>query len=94
MLSRSRNFPSEVLVKQSDANLDVCDHFLQLIPMTIGAGSPMGDTVRLIHHRLQTEANLRGIKPRFVKQIQPLHLLVEIWRAYVHLNRNKEFLFS
>lgn len=53
---RLHNFPSEVLIKQSDANLDFCDHFLQLIPESItlvtGAGTPVGETVFLIHHHL------------------------------------------
>lgn len=53
--ARSHNFPSEVLIKQLDANLGGCDHFLQLTPQTItlvtGGGSPTGDsTLSLIHH--------------------------------------------
>lgn len=61
---RLHNFPSEVLIKQSDANLDFCDHFLQLILATItlvtDAGGPVGETVFLIHHHLHKQLLISG----------------------------------
>jgi len=73
-------------MKQSDANSDACDHYLQLTPADYHPGdSPTGDSSESLIHHWTSKQSLISQEQRMIREAQPSHLPFEIRWPRLHL---------